>query len=203
MFKKALIPMGVVIVFIGVCFGIYKYIGDEWTGEQRFGQVTSTSGVVTSSDFRYYASDVVGTHIGTSTTGVVFNNDAATSSYVSKIGGNINTAVYTIKMLAAGTTSTLGLSVQGSNDFFCDTTDVAVTGTINKTDINWYSAGDHLINKVGTTALVSASSTNPISWTNAVAGAGQEILLTNLNYECLRLNVSGVSTTVYIGLRTK
>lgn len=36
-----------------------------------------------------------------------------------------------------------------------------------------------------------------------VAGVGDILNFTNLNYECLRFNFSGNSTTIYAGLNTK
>ncbi len=162
-------------------------------------------GTPTTSDFITYSSDVVGTHIGTSTVGVPVAANSATTTYVSRIGGNKSVANYTIFMVSVASTTlnSLNLAIQGSNDYGCDTVDTSTAGAILQSNINWFSAGDHMKGKVSATSFTNVSSTAILSWTNAVAGLGQEIVLDGLNYECLRLSVWGVSTTPYIGLRTK
>ena len=165
----------------------------------------ATTGVVTSSDFIYHSVDVVGTHVGTSTVGVA--SSANTTTYISKIGFNKNLAIYTIKAVSVQSTTlnSANFSFEGSNDFNCETTEPAnmVTSSVTVDKINWFSVGDHLKGKVHATSFSNASSTSVISWTNAEAGLGQEVVLTDLNFDCLRLGVSGVSTTLYVGLSSK
>jgi len=85
-----------------------------------------------STSFVNYASDVVGTKSGTSTTPVDFRvtatgGQSATTTYVSKLGDQINTAVYTLKTGNASTSANLHFSVLFSNDDYCST---ATTTTI-------------------------------------------------------------------------
>jgi hypothetical protein len=183
-------------------FFIAGFIGYKWRqAEPAFG--------LANSEFQPFASDVVGTKSATSTTGVGFSITAtggrsATSSYVSRIGGVKNNAVYTIKPLAVSSTAALYVEIEGSNDDYCGTTNTDVSvNTPLVSDINWYSAGDHYVNKVHSTSFDNASSTSFTSWANPKVGVGKEIILTDLNYECLRFNISGSSTVAWVQIRTK
>lgn len=152
-----------------------------------------------------YAGDVVGTHVGTSTIGVDFET-TATSSYISRIGRAKTLANYMITAVSASaTTNNLNFTVQGSNDYGCDTVAGSASSTTDvvQSNINWTSAGDHLVGSTGATALTNVSSTKMITVTNVSTSWGGEILLTNLNYECLKLGVSGASTTAYVSLMSK
>ena len=166
------------------------------------------------SDFVDYASDVIGTKNGTTTTGVAFGitgggGNTATSSYVSKIG-NRDLAIYTIKVLKASSSANAVFDVQGSNDDYCSdavatsTSDVLYTEDLPLlSEINWFSAGDHFKNKVHSTSFDNASSTSILLWTDPMQYASNEIILTDLNYRCLRLNVSASSTVLWAQIRTK
>jgi len=154
-------------------------------------------------------SDVVGTQTVTSTIGVGFSltsgGQSATTTYISKIGGHINNAIYTIRATAASSTSNARFEVQGSNDAYCDTTATSDGDLPLVSEINWFSAGDHLKGKVHTTSFSNVSSTAFFIWNNPASDNknGQELILTDLNYECLKLAVSGSSTVLYAGIRTK
>lgn len=150
------------------------------------------------------SADVVGTHVGTSTTGVAVAANSATTSVVSKIAQGISKAIYTIKVTAVASTTNnnLNVSVQGSTDYLCETNSPAASSTTDVTidKINWFDAMNHLTNKVHNTAFVATGTSAILSASNVVAGQGNEIVLENLNYRCLRFNYSGVSTTIYTGL---
>ena len=191
--------------FIGIFGGLLAvvviaiYVGYNLKAERSYGMVAS--------DFAKLSSDVVGTRTVTSTVGVGFSltsgGQSATSSYISKIGGNINNAVYTIYATAASSTSNARFDIQGSNDNYCDTTATSGGNLPLVSEISWFSAGDHLKGKVHSTGFSNASSTASFAWTNPMENSGQELILTDLNYECLKLNVSGSSTVIYAGIRTK
>ena len=156
----------------------------------------------------HYAGDVIGSRSATTTVGVSFGNNTtgsitATSSYVSRIGGMKQIAVYTIQAITASSTSRVNVEVQGSNDDECDTTATSAGNKPLVSEINWFSAGDHFNNKVHATSFTNASSTSFLSWLNPMNGAGQEIVLTNLSYECLRLNVAAASSTLWAQLRVR
>lgn len=169
-------------------------------------KVDQALGVVTTTDFRHQFADVIGTHVGTSTVGVAIQNVAGgvTTSVISNIGERVGTAVYTIKVVSVSSTvNNLAFSVEGTYDDFCTANSSTIQGEVRSTDINWFSAGDHLKGKVHATSFTSASSTSFITWTDMVAGVGNELILTDLNYECLRFNAAGNSSTIYVGLKTK
>ena len=160
------------------------------------------------SSFKKYATDVIGTKSATTTAGVGFSitstgGQSATSTYVTRIGGNKNQAIYTNNIKSASTTANLLFAFEASNDDYCDTAtsspdvgDPVITG-----DINWFDIANNFTNKTHATSFDNASTT--LAWTNPKAGAKETIVLDNLNYECLRLSVSGSSTVLHTQIRTK
>lgn len=145
-------------------------------------------------------SDVVGTHVGTSTTGVALT--VTTSSVFKYIGSNVDTAIFGVKITAASTTNNFNAMVYGSNDYSCETTVTSTSGEVWTTDINWFSAMDHLRNKVHATSITNTS-TVFLAGVNLQQGTGMPIILTDLRYRCLRFDYAGVSTTAYVNLVTK
>ena len=104
--------------------------------------------------------------------------------------------------MASTTGNNLQFSFLGSNDDFCWT--ASTTSSIGRavvSEIIWFDIGDHLTNKVHSTSLSAATST--LIWANPIAGTGREIILENLNYECLSLQISGSSTSALVQLNTK
>lgn len=177
---------------------ISSYSVFEYRKQSNIGKVAS--------DFISYAGDVIGTKSVTTTTGVGFRvtstgGQSATSSYVSVISGK--TAVYTLKALAASSTANLRFEIQGSHDAFCETDGSSGSDPVALSDINWFSAGDNSPNKAQTTSLTNSSSTVFYTWNNPMPGVGQQIILDNLTYHCLRLNVSGSSTVLWAQISTK
>jgi hypothetical protein len=190
--KKSVLIGGLAVVLIGVI----AFVGLYNKKEQSLGQVNPI-------DFVTSESAVIGTHTGTTTTGVLLTS--ATSTKVSKIGRNIDTAIYNIKVTALSTTTGGQYAIFGvecSNDAFCDTSS-STAPDLKTGNINWFSAGDHFRNKVHATSSSNASTTQTFAITDSVVGLGHELILTDLNCECLRLGYSGVSTSVFIGLSTK
>ena len=152
---------------------------------------------------------MVGTRTGTSTVGVGFRitstgGISATSSYIKKTGGNKENAIFMLKPTSASSSARLQLEVFGSSDDFCDTDGVTGDDPVAMSDINWYSAGDHVQNRTHLVNLLNDSSTSYFHWENPSSTlSGAQILLTNMNYECLKLDVDGSSTVLYAGLRTR
>lgn len=165
-------------------------------------------------EFLNNATDVVGTKTASSTpVGVAFGFDSAdrytTSTFVSKIG-NATRAVYTIQATDASSTSEVRVSLEGSQDFACDTTatsttDVACVGDdcVLITEIDWFDAGNHLKDKVHNTSFVNSSSTADLVWTNPVTDVGNQIILENLDFECLRLGISASSSILWAQISLK
>jgi len=149
-----------------------------------------------------YASDVVGTRVGTTTAGVYFAS-RATSTYRIRTGAaeQLNLTMSAIK---ASTTpgSWVNLSLLGSNDWDCAT--ASTTGgqmnPILTTDINWYDIGHHVAELAGSQTIPTATST--LTWTSG-AGQSREITLKDLNYECVAVQISSSSTEVFMQARLK
>lgn len=149
-----------------------------------------------------YAVDLIGTRVGTTTAGVVFASGSATTSYPIFIGSDIKEVTYTIKNTDANAGNTAKFSLLGSNDLDCDTatTTTSFANTIVTGDINWFDIGDNFKDKVHSTSLIAATST--ITMDVITQGKGRQIILTNLNYECLSLRVKA-SSTLYAQIKTK
>ena len=146
--------------------------------------------------------DVVGTRVGTSTQGVYSVGAYATTSYITKISNLVDLATYTIKIQEASTTPGLFVSFWGSNDFDCNT---ATTSTILKSqvlmkDINWYDIGLHITELAGSQTIPAGTTTLNLIGSSAI---GKDITLVNLNYGCLKIDLSASSTRTLIQLKTK
>lgn len=190
-----------------VLFFIAGYFGSRLKPEKAFGK--------NSAQLKLFGADVIGTRTGTSTpVGVCFacanNGPTATTSYVSFIGQQKSTAVYNINIQGVSTTPMAQFDIQGSNDYRCDTTATSTTDTSLGGDeplvseIQWYGI-DNLRNAVYTNTLTSGSSTAFVKYASSalIAGTTDSIVLTELNYNCLKLNVKASSTMMYASLTTR
>ena len=188
-------------LWIGIGIALVAIVGIYFLMAERK-NVDVGGYLIASSTFAYRYSDIIGTHVGTTTVGVAFTGAAATSTYISKIG-SANMATYFINATAvADADNALSFTVQGSVDPYCDTATSTATGEVWTQHINWFPTTDHLRGNVHSTSFGSASST-AIAWEDMIAGASNEIVLTDLNYECLKLGVQGASSTIYVGLKIK
>lgn len=156
-----------------------------------------------------YAQDVIGTKVGTTTTFVSFgvagdDGHAATTSYVTKIGGNINEAIYSFEARGSSTAS-VAMAFYGSNDDYCDTaTSSTILDRVVTGDIFWVNLDEHFRNKVHGTSISSATTSLAWDTSNYSAGkAGKEVVLTDLGFECLRLDISGSSTELRAQIKVK
>jgi len=188
--------MLVVIVLMGLSIILSK------AADNSLGQVI----------FHQGASDVVGTKVGTTTTGVGFYGaNTGTSTYVSKIDGTINTAVYTILFKAASSTpatgaSNLHVSLLASNDDYCNTaTTTTIYDVVTMDQINWFDAAPFITGITDASSQLTplAGTSTLVLNTTAMQGRGKQILLTNLNAQCLALQVNSSSTLLHIQLKTK
>lgn len=151
--------------------------------------------------------NVVGSRSGTSTTAVGFSitssgGQSSTTTYPSMIGADVDTAIYSLYAKNASSTANLTFSVLGSNDGACNTatTSPDVGNPVLKQDIRWVDIGDHLKGKVHSTSLSNATTT--LVWPNPLAETGRELILTDLSFDCLALQVSGSSTALQAQLKT-
>ena len=148
--------------------------------------------------------NLIGSQVGTTTTAVGFYELAASTTYPVRIGANTDTVAITLLALEASTSgATVNLSLLGSNDRYCDTASTSA-GTLLTTvtgDINWYDVSKNILNLAGSATTISTA-TSSIQWT-PTSGSGKQIVLTNLNAECLALEVSATSTRLMSQVITK
>jgi hypothetical protein len=164
----------------------------------------STASALSSSSFIKWATDVVGTKTGTTTTVVGFyGNYTATSSYITKIGGAVKDVVYTFQTKNASTSAALTVSILASNDDYCDTsTTTTIYDVVMVNQINWFDAASFIRNSAALTSLPSATTT--ISWQiNGKVKEGRTLMLDNVLAQCLKLDVNGSSTEAWIQVRTR
>lgn len=153
--------------------------------------------------------DVVGTRVATTTTAVGFYGaNAASTTYPTFIGFDVDEVIYDIYFANASTSS----GSQGSNAYFsiltsqdneCDTatTSYDYGNPYLKQEIQWSDASDHLKNKVHSTSLSNATST--IGITNPQARTSKKIILEDLISNCVALEVSASSTELQVQLTPK
>ena len=191
--NKLLLAIVVVAVIVG---GVLWY-SYEPTTEPNIGTEASAGPEIKS------ASDVIGTRVGTTTTGVTFENFSATSTYMVRTSG-AGTAIFTVYATEASSTAqgpAAAFNFFGSNDWDCATasTTGGALNPILTTDINWYDIGYNVAELAGSQTL-GASST--IAWT-PVGEQGKTITLTNLNYECIRVQAAASGTVMFMQARLK
>lgn len=147
--------------------------------------------------------NLIGTRVGTSTTGVDFGTATSTTFYPVWIGSNIDTAIINIRTTAVrGGSNSVNFEVLKSNDASCYTaTTTTVLNAIVTGDINWYDAGYNLKDLAGTVTIPVATTT--FTWYPTAAKQGKNIVLKDLGVNCIGLNVTASGTTLYAELITK
>ena len=185
---KKIIGIALVIVLAGIGYYFYQ-------------QEDNVKGTVEVTGTLY---DIIGTNVGTTTTGVYFADTAASSSYPFIISTEVDTAtLYLQATNASSTGAEFTFSIFGSNDYDCDTASTTA-GTLNNvivSDIDWYDMGSLNLNTDGSLAISSATTT--YAWHSQLTSPKKTITLTNLNTRCLKLEVHGSSTVMYVGVVTK
>ena len=212
--KKTGIVVGIVSAFFLVGLLTYAVVqkpqaskADEDLGGAN-APVNSSFNTTTDAYASNGMQDVIGTRLGSTTTvGVAIGiNPNVTTSYVSKIGRGINTALYQILVTSVtGTDNNLSFTVQGSNDYLCETQAGSASSTTDvvQSNIKWYDAMVYLRNRVFPTSLPNASSTAIYDFNDLAGNTALSLVFTDLNFTCLRFRVSGSSTLIYTGLNTK
>jgi hypothetical protein len=153
--------------------------------------------------FTYFAGDIFGTKVGTTTTGEEwYGSHVATSSKIVRTGGMFNTAIITNMATEASSTGNIIMSILGSNDDECDTASTTTTGDFVVTgDINWFDLGIHTRELAGSQTGTAATSTFNLSFTEPKQT--NQIILQDLNYECLKFIASGKTVSLWTQLRMK
>jgi len=149
--------------------------------------------------------DIVGTRIGSSTTGIAwYGAPTASTTYPSYIGRDIDLAVYDINFMTASSSgSNAYFSILTSQDDYCGTASTS-GGDLNNyvvADVQWFDGGDYLKDKVHSTSLANTTSTMPIL--EISSGTHRQIILENINSQCLALEVNASATIMQIQLTTK
>ena len=165
-------------------------------------------------EFQKYQSDLIGTRVGTTTTGVGFSitstgGQSATSTYISRIGYQKNDAIFQIVPTVASSSANLYFEILGSTNDYCSvtatsTTDSACSGDcVLTSEIDWFDMGNFLKDKVHDTSFGTASTTLFRGISNPTPDINQTLVLENLGVECLRMDISGSSTEAYVGVTAK
>ena len=139
------------------------------------------------------ARDVLGSRTGTTTTAAGFYGSPATNGTTTSIirtGGHTDTANLTFKIASASSTpdGRLYWATFGSNDSNCQTatTTTSLASTVVMKDINWFATGNE----------------GSVTATGAVA-TGTVQTISNLTWECLKVETNGSSTEAWAQIRTK
>src|SRR3990167_10834547 len=187
--NKILVLMSALLALLGGA-----YLGVNIPAEPALGGLDAT------------AQDLIGTRTGTSTAGVSFYGamTVPSTTYRAFITGPVDNAVISLKTTEASSTSaSIRMSLLASNDTGCNTASTT-SNTLNvvlQKDINWYDASSYIANLAGGTSLSAGTST--ITWAPTGPNQGRQIVLNNLVSQCLALEVSASSTSLYGQIKTK
>ncbi len=151
--------------------------------------------------------DVFGLTVNTSTEPVTFFaneevSDIASTSVVLVLTDRIDEGTLMVSTPNASSTSELYWKIWGSSDYSCDATatstedDSYVSGDPYVSDINWFTIPS-------TTDTDGSGNLQNMNTFGKNSATGTAYLLSNLNWDCLRFEASGASTTVSMRFREK
>ena len=148
--------------------------------------------------------NIIGTRVGTSTTGVNFYAADTINTYTTFVGDSVDSAIYTIKTTDASSTANVKFQLFASNDDQCDTASTSSNTVATVSQINWYDAAPFIVNLTASTTLIGIqSATTTIDWSPTAANQGKNLILNNINTRCLSLRVIASSTSLFAQLKTK
>jgi hypothetical protein len=142
------------------------------------------------------ATDLVGTRIGSTTDPVSFpTKNAASTTYPFYVGGK-KIGVISLGVVAASTSANVQVSILGSNDYGCNTaTTSTILNVLTRGEVQWFDAASHLKNSAVTSSFANGITT--LVWTNPSVNTIRELILDDLALECLALNISASSTSLW------
>ena len=145
--------------------------------------------------------DVVGTLVGTTTTGVSFYSRLASTTYPFVLRDNESNVVFSIQTLATSTgpNGFATFSILSSNSSDCATASTTYSTPNNNvivSDIKWKDAGNHLKNAAAVTSLSTGTTT--LGFAHNSTQLGKELILTDVNARCLALEVAASSTVLQV-----
>ena len=183
---------------LGIIFGAIAFIGLAYFGILNYQNAQGSSAASN-------AVDLIGTRVGTTTTGVAFAPFSGTTTFRTYIGGETDTVTLTLRSVGASTTNgVLNMNILASNDASCFATTTTAGGTVPNqvvtADINWYDALPYIKGATGATALANATGT--IQWLMS-GSQGKQLVFTDLVASCLAVEARGASTSVLAQVRTK
>ena len=219
-YTKSILISVLVFLFLFTCYSCRAYISfedkllneiaDRWLLQNEFIEEPIESETLggRSGPKR----DVVGTSgtpTPTTTSPVWFSNNndlsgVATSTDVTMLLQSTDAVLFTIEQATASTTNFFNWYITGSNEDYCDTLATTTASELYVSteplveDINWYP----LI-----AADVTASGYDNYGYNNSVGtqdnASTTSFLLTDVNWNCLRTQYKGASTTVLMQIKEK
>jgi hypothetical protein len=148
------------------------------------------------------AYNIVGTRIGTTTTGVYKASLGASTTYPVWIGDHVDTVSIFVDIINASTTpnGTLNMALLASNDDNCETDASAELLRTTRQDVRWFDVGRNLKDLAG--SLTQNLATTTLSWT-VLQGQNDVLTLTDLVARCIAVEVDASSTEIQIQATTK
>ena len=144
--------------------------------------------------------NLIGTRIASTTTAVGFYR-YGTSTYPFALFGATEASVVFDPITASTSAqggSAIYFSLLGSNDPGCDTaTTTTIFNLLTLDKIRWFDAMSFDAMSYSVTTGFS-NGTSTIAWINPSIGAQREIHLTGLNMNCLAVQVTASSTSLYV-----
>lgn len=197
--KKLIISLGIVGLIVA---GVLWYSHDsESSGTDTLGMASTYGNFATSTDRAY---DVIGTRVGTTTTGTGFYHytTVGTTTYPWRIGLQVDSATFYFRTTAASSSGTaVSFNILASNDIYCNTaTNTTIYDMVTIDDVNWYDAAPFLLNKDGSTTLTATTTT--FYWAPLGPDRNRVVPLVNLNAECLALRLNASSTVLHVQMVT-
>jgi len=203
--NQKLLPAIIVVGIFALAFSILGFLISGHIANRPIDEPTNISGQAGQ------PIDLFGTQTGTTTsatadvTNLIYTNsdfsDVSLQPYVTSsvsvlLDGQTDTAVITMEALTASSTSYFTWDIYGSNDTGCNsmatsTTDDRYVATLPIiSEVNWFPADPANTRTLGILDPFGTSSST-------------SVLLTNLNWKCLQLNLHGASTTVWSQIKQK
>ncbi len=149
--------------------------------------------------------DLIGTRVASTTTGVDFRVTAtggysATTTYPFALSG-ASEATLVFDITAASSTAGVRLAILGSNDPGCGTaTTTTIYNLLTAAQVRWFDASPFLDNASVISSFTNATGT--IAWENPVK-LQRALHFSELNMECLSVEISASSTVLYSQYKLK
>lgn len=152
--------------------------------------------------------NLIGSRTASTTVTVGFYGTAntnGTSTYSIPLLNSSNASIVFDPVTASSTTGGAAIYFQllGSNDPECITAQTTITSGEHMTlgQIRWFDVSNHMKASTVLTGITNATTT--FSWLNPIIGMQREIVLDNLDMNCLAIRVAASSTSLFAHYRLK